>query len=272
MTLSEYIAKYRNTGIDYDKAYFFQCVDLFRGYCAEVLRISQPKGVTGAYQFWDNYTTDSALSNNFTRIANTADFTPQEGDVALWKKALNGSYGHVAICRSGSTTSVLKTYDQNWNGKAEPKITDENHTYSNFYGVLRPKQLPTSSQGSGSTGTTERTDMAILEYLGVANETEAKTKLAEHLGEKDGKCDWGSGDGDRGGYLGSARREITSLQAKATTAAATIADLQAKLAAAPSTSADASTLPTSLQVGGKTYGLKSIKKDTQTTNLVGVYE
>lgn len=51
-------------------------------------------------------------------------------------------------------------------------------------------------------------------YLGVQTDTEAMAKLQEHLGVRDGKCDWGNSSGhDTGGYLGSARREIDSLKA-----------------------------------------------------------
>lgn len=49
-------------------------------------------------------------------------------------------------------------------------------------------------------------------YLGVTTTDAAKTRLSQHLGEKDGKCAWGSADGDGGGFLGSARREIAVKQ------------------------------------------------------------
>jgi hypothetical protein len=54
----------------------------------------------------------------------------------------------------------------------------------------------------------------LLVYLGVSNETEAKTKLKEHLGENNQKCDWGNDSDNRGGFLGSERRKTKS-QAKA---------------------------------------------------------
>lgn len=52
----------------------------------------------------------------------------------------------------------------------------------------------------------------LLEYLGSNTDMEARKKLAEHLGEWDAKCDWGNEQSDRGGFLGSARREINKLR------------------------------------------------------------
>lgn len=51
----------------------------------------------------------------------------------------------------------------------------------------------------------------LLKYLGVANESEARNRLKEHLGEHDGKCDWGNANRD-GGYLGSERRKSKRLE------------------------------------------------------------
>ena len=47
-------------------------------------------------------------------------------------------------------------------------------------------------------------------YLGVSDDTAAKVRLKEHLGEKDGKSNWGS-EGDEGGYLGSERKLTRTL-------------------------------------------------------------
>lgn len=52
----------------------------------------------------------------------------------------------------------------------------------------------------------------LLEYLGAQTDDAARSRLKEHLGERDGKCDWGSENGDRGGYLGAARRENKKLK------------------------------------------------------------
>lgn len=60
---------------------------------------------------------------------------------------------------------------------------------------------------------TEQPIMAELHiYLGVTDDTSAKARLKEHLGEHEGKCDWGNEAEGRGGFLGSARREIKDLR------------------------------------------------------------
>lgn len=50
----------------------------------------------------------------------------------------------------------------------------------------------------------------IQTYLGVTDDTAAKERLKEHLGEVNGKCNWGA-EGDQGGYLGSERKLTKTL-------------------------------------------------------------
>lgn len=52
----------------------------------------------------------------------------------------------------------------------------------------------------------------LHKYLGVANDSEAKAKLKEHLGENNSVCDWGNESPDRGGFLGSSRRRTKELE------------------------------------------------------------
>lgn len=136
MFLNEFINKYNGQKVDFDGAYGAQCVDLFRLFNKEVLEIEQPKGVKGAKDFWSNYDTDSVLQANFDRIANTPEFIPIPGDVAVF---YNDTYGHISICTGeNSDTKVFESFDQNYPyGSACQKVS---HSYSNFYGVLRPKK------------------------------------------------------------------------------------------------------------------------------------
>lgn len=134
MYLSDFLKKYNNKKIDYDKAYGAQCVDLFRQFNKEVLGISQPRGVNGAKDFWSNYGVDPNLYNNFNKIANTPNFVPQFGDIAIWG---NGTYGHIAICTGKGDVNKFESFDQNYpTGSACHYVT---HNYSGFLGVLRPK-------------------------------------------------------------------------------------------------------------------------------------
>lgn len=138
MTTKEFIAHYLKIGgVDFDGAYGKQCVDLFRAFHRDVLgRNKQPRGVVGAKDFWANYDTDSELKDNYTKIPNTADFVPIEGDVMVWS---NGTYGHIAICNGVADTNTFKSLDQNWTNNREINIVT--HNYTNVFGVLRPKEL-----------------------------------------------------------------------------------------------------------------------------------
>lgn len=141
MNTSEFIQKYNGKKIDWDNAYLGQCVDLFRQYCHDVLNISQPKGVVGAADFWTNYATDSVLNTNFTQIPNDASFKPQEGDVMIWNKKAGGGFGHVGVVSDSSATlKNFNSFDQNWFKISVCEVVK--HTYTNVYGVLRPKVKP----------------------------------------------------------------------------------------------------------------------------------
>ena len=90
MKLDEFINRYINTKVDFDKAFGAQCVDLFRQYCKDVLNIPQTPAVEGAKDIFDNCgclnsTIDSAL----------ADYS--RGDVLIWNSSKTNKYGHVAI-------------------------------------------------------------------------------------------------------------------------------------------------------------------------------
>lgn len=207
MTFNEFISKWSGKGADFDGSYGNQCVDLARFYWKEVCEISQPKAVAGAKDFWTNFESDLNLKNNFTKITNSPTGVPQRGDVIIWGSSY-GPYGHIAIFTTGNVDN-FKAFSQN-----DPIGTLSNERgYKNYSGVLgwfRPNKAV--NDGSNNSGE----DNMLLTYLGVQSEDEAKAKLKEHLGEKDNKCDWGNSDDSRGGFLGSARREINDLKGKNT--------------------------------------------------------
>jgi hypothetical protein len=92
-----------------------------------------------AHAYYDNFSSIPTLKENFTRIANTPDFVPKKGDIAVWKSSLSsGGWGHIAICTGEGDTTHFYSYDQNWTGKHDP-CTKIKHNYTAFAGVLRPK-------------------------------------------------------------------------------------------------------------------------------------
>lgn len=138
MTTDQFVEKYLGKKIDFDNAYAGQCVDLFRQYVQEVLGFPQPKGVSGAKDFWLNFDTDPNLKNNYTKIPNTPDAVPQKGDVMLWNGKAGGGFGHVSIFLTGDVNSFT-SFDQNW--PTLSVCTKTVHDYKNVSGWLRPLQV-----------------------------------------------------------------------------------------------------------------------------------
>ena len=163
MTFWQFVDKWIGKEADWDHYAAGQCVDLFRYYCDEVLNISQPAGVWGAANFWTNFESDPVLVANFTKIENTADFTPLEGDVMVWNFNTGGGFGHIAMCTGENTiTQYFKSFDQNWTRVSYCEIV--NHSYKNVYGVLRP-----------ISSTQEQMPSKLLDHIGVKTEEEAIT-------------------------------------------------------------------------------------------------
>ena len=142
------MAKYKNfdsfikahlgKAMDYDGVAGAQCVDLAKYYLDEIFDI-KPGAWGDAHCYYDNFNSIPPLKQNFTRIANTPNFVPKKGDIAVWKSSLSsGGWGHIAICSGEGDTKYFYSYDQNWTGNHDTckKIK---HDYNSFAGVLRPK-------------------------------------------------------------------------------------------------------------------------------------
>lgn len=113
--------------LDYDGAYGAQCVDLIKYYYAYFGKASYARGNGCDY-------VSNALPDGWIRIKNTATFVPEPGDIAVWGTELSKS-GHVAIILSADVHSFV-SMDQNWpSGSPCKQVT---HTYSKFWGVIRP--------------------------------------------------------------------------------------------------------------------------------------
>lgn len=125
-----------------------------------------------------------------TAYLNEGIADPGAGSLTVYSnKFMGGGYGHI-WCNVGVN------YESNG---VKPLIVTKGEVYSHDNICNFDKYIINNQEG---------TDM-LLEYLGMPNEEEAKKKLAEHLGEKDGKCNWGA-EGKMGGYLGSAREKLNN--------------------------------------------------------------
>ena len=128
MTLQDFVAKYTNVLVDYDKFYGGQCVDLFRQYLKEVLKVPQPRPILGAADLWD--VIDTAT---FERISNSLTNIPQPGDIMIWKKSRALPFGHVGIVHSANVMRFT-SFDQNF--PVGTRCHLQTHYYLGSYPVL----------------------------------------------------------------------------------------------------------------------------------------
>lgn len=119
---------------DYDGVSGVQCVDLIKKYLNDVYGIKA--GSWGnAKDYFKCYLKHIPLVENFELIKNTPEFIPCFGDICVF----DGRYGHICICTGvNGTTSKFQSIDLNYGSKKVKIVT---HNYTNFLGVLRPKNL-----------------------------------------------------------------------------------------------------------------------------------
>ncbi len=132
MNYNEFIKEYNGKSFDYDGVSGIQCIDLAKMYLDKVFGI-KPGAWGNAKDYYENFN-NLPLKDSFTRIANTAEFIPQKGDIVVWGAGLGNTYGHIAIATGEGNTSNFNSYDLNWGSKTVHKV---NHNYKGFLGVLR---------------------------------------------------------------------------------------------------------------------------------------
>jgi len=208
MTLNTYISTYNGKTLGYPEgSYVGECLSLVKQYMKEVFGFNPPpSGSNSAYGYWSNF--PKPLGDYFDKVANTDLGVPKRGDVVIWDTDAGAGFGHIAIFLEGDANRFT-SLDQNWNGK---QTHVQEHNYNNVVGWLTPKGQPMSD---------------LLTYLGVSTDSEAKAKLNEHLGEVNGKCNWGM-TGDKGGYLGSERKKNDQLTTENQSHETEISALQAE--------------------------------------------
>lgn len=112
MTLKRFIVTYNGTKVDFDKAHGYQCVDLFRQYCKDVLDIEQVPSVTGAKD----------LINNPGKLKVTHDsYAP--GDVLIYGATEPNKYGHVCILVSLLDSDTFIVFEQDGLKQDDAKLT-----------------------------------------------------------------------------------------------------------------------------------------------------
>ena len=132
MKLDEFINKYINTKVDFDKAFGAQCVDLFRQYCKDVLNIPHTGTVEGAKDIFLNYDKLPLEQKYFKKYSTNC---PEPADVIIWGKTKTNKYGHIAIVVSSLSNNKVLVFEQDGFKQDGAKLSIR--TIENMLGVLR---------------------------------------------------------------------------------------------------------------------------------------
>lgn len=132
MKLDEFINKYINTKVDFDKAFGAQCVDLFRQYCKDVLNIPHTGAVEGAKDIFLNYDKLPLEQKYFKKYSKN---NPEPADVIIWNQTKTNKYGHIAIVISSLSNNKVLVFEQDGFKQNGAKLSIR--TTENMLGVLR---------------------------------------------------------------------------------------------------------------------------------------
>ena len=119
------IKKWLGLTVDYDKVYWYQCVDFARQHAKDMWN---PIGT-----FWGSalngwLTGKPFIGTKWERVVNTVTAVPKEWDIVFLNKTPSNPYGHVAVAGEGCTGSKLVLIEQNagtgnGDGKNGNKVT-----------------------------------------------------------------------------------------------------------------------------------------------------
>lgn len=133
-TPHEFYLEWNGKGSNPDRAYGFQCVDLFDQFCIEA-GYPYPL-VNGAKDFKTKY--EQNASNMQAYFVSVSVNAMQDGDWVIWGASLGGGYGHVAMFRKYNSATNIVAFGQNqgaYNGVAN----QINISTNGIIIVLRPK-------------------------------------------------------------------------------------------------------------------------------------
>ena len=98
MTFKEYIFKNLGKSIDFDGIYSFQCCDLVNDYMQKCFNVFTYYPYNfNAQQYFTRFNEVSALVKNFTKISNTPDFVPMQGDICVFTGSVERRYDEVQM-------------------------------------------------------------------------------------------------------------------------------------------------------------------------------
>ena len=123
MTLKRFIVNNLGKKVDFDNKFGFQCVDLYRQYCKDVLGIPQTPAVEGAKDIWENHGSLKQIKDSFA-----------VGDILIYDATPSNKYGHVCILVSLLDSDTFVVFEQNGFEQSGAKLTVRNTT--NLLGSL----------------------------------------------------------------------------------------------------------------------------------------
>lgn len=138
MNIDEFINKYINKKVDFDKRYGAQCVDLFRQYCKDVLNIPHTGAVEGAKDLFLNWEKMPLEKKYFDKIIADKIYKNVSircGDIIVWDKTDVNPYGHVAIAICKNNDNSILVFEQNGLKQDGAKLSIR--SMGNMLGVLR---------------------------------------------------------------------------------------------------------------------------------------
>lgn len=102
MTLKRFVVTYNGKKVDWDKAHGYQCVDLVRQYCKDVLNVKQFPPVDGAKDI---------INNPGDLKVSKGAYAP--GDVLVYDGTPSNPYGHVCILVGLLDSDTFIVFEQN---------------------------------------------------------------------------------------------------------------------------------------------------------------
>lgn len=121
----EYTDAYYGKKVDFDWAYWIQCVDSARHYCSERWFPIWPFGGS-AINGWN---TGKPFNDSWVRYTYKPWMYPKQGDIVFFSEK-RCEFGHVATVNKFCNKDVLRCFDQNGTGKWDA-TTPRFYTYAN---------------------------------------------------------------------------------------------------------------------------------------------
>lgn len=112
MTLKRFVVTYNGKKVDWDKAHGYQCVDLVRQYCKDVLNAKQFPPVDGAKDI---------INNPGDLKVSKGAYAP--GDVLVYDGTPSNPYGHVCILVGLLDSDTFIVFEQNGFEQTGAKLT-----------------------------------------------------------------------------------------------------------------------------------------------------